>query len=160
MEEILIADLSNPLYAEATVQLLNEYAQDEIGGGQELPNFVKENLAEELLKRPAAHVLICFVDRAPAGLLICLEGFSTFACKPLLNIHDLIVSSEYRGRGIAKRLLAKAEKIAINMGCCKLTLEVLEGNTTAKAAYRACGYDGYELSPKMGKALFWQKKLA
>jgi len=45
------------------------------------------------------------------------------------------------------------------MGCCKLTLEVLEGNTVARAAYQACGYSGYELNPEIGKALFWQKKL-
>jgi hypothetical protein len=40
------------------------------------------------------------------------------------------------------------------------SLEVLEGNKSAQAAYKASGFDGYELDPKMGKALFWQKKLA
>ena len=50
-------------------------------------------------------------------------------------------------------------KIAVRIGCCKLTLEVLEGNAIAQAAYKACGYAGYELDPKMGKAMFWQKKL-
>jgi ribosomal protein S18 acetylase RimI-like enzyme len=94
------------------------------------------------------------------GLAICIEGFSTFACRPLLNIHDMVVVREYRGRGIAKRLLAKAEEIALNLGCCKLTLEVLEGNAAAQAAYRACGFEGYQLDPKMGRAMFWQKKLA
>ena len=41
----------------------------------------------------------------------------------------------------------------------KLTLEVLEGNSVAQSAYRAFGFEGYELDPQMGKALFWQKKL-
>jgi ribosomal protein S18 acetylase RimI-like enzyme len=72
----------------------------------------------------------------------------------------MIVAPEYRGRGISKRLLARAEEMAKNLGCCKLTLEVLEGNKIAQAAYMAYGFEGYELNPKMGKALFWQKKLA
>lgn len=133
-----------------------------MGGGTELSAFVKDNLIAELRKRQGVHVVhvvLAFVEGSPAGLAICFEGFSTFACKPLLNIHDIVVAKEYRGRGISKRLLAKAEEIAISLGCCKLTLEVLEGNTVAQAAYKTSGFAGYELDPRMGKAMFWQKKL-
>jgi ribosomal protein S18 acetylase RimI-like enzyme len=76
-----------------------------------------------------------------------------------LNIHDVIISLVYRGRGLSKLLLQKAEQIAIEIGCCKLTLEVLEHNYVAQKAYRSAGFNGYELNPKMGKALFWEKKL-
>jgi ribosomal protein S18 acetylase RimI-like enzyme len=159
MENILIADLSNPAHAEAVVYLLNEYAKDDMGVGCELPEFVKHNLVPELKKRQGVYAVIAFIHENPAGLAICMEGFSTFACKPLLNVHDIVVAPEYRGRGISKRLLGKAEEIAKNLGCCKLTLEVLEGNKVAQAAYRSYGFEGYELDPKFGKALFWQKKL-
>lgn len=160
MENIIIADLRIQVHADAVVHLLNEYAKDDMGGGSELPEFVKENLVSELKKRQGIYVIIAFSHEKPAGLAICIEGFSSFACKPLLNIHDMVVAPEYRGRGISKRLLARAEEIAKKRGCCKLTLEVLEGNRIAQAAYLACGFEGYELNPKMGKALFWQKKLA
>ena len=160
MENILIADLAIPKHAEAIVYLLNEYAKSEMGGGAELPEFVKLNLVPELKKRPGIFVVIAFVFEKPAGLTICIEGFSSFACKPLLNVHDMVVAPEYRQRGLSKRLLAKAEEMAKRLGCCKLTLEVLEGNRIAQAAYKAYGFEGYELDPKMGKALFWQKKLA
>lgn len=160
MEEIVVADLSSAAHAEAVVLLLNEYARDEMGGGCELSEFVKQNLVSELQKRPGIHTILAFVDETPAGLAICIEGFSTFACKRLLNVHDIVVTAACRGRGLSKRLLAKAEEIALNLGCCKLTLEVLEGNAVAQAAYRACGFAGYELDPKMGRAMFWQKKLA
>jgi GNAT superfamily N-acetyltransferase len=159
MEEILLADLSLPSHGEAIIYLLNEYAKDEMGGGTELSIFVKNNLVSELKKRQGVYIILAFVDGHPAGLVNCFEGFSTFACKPLLNIHDVIVISDYRGRGISKKLLNKAEEIAIDLGCCKLTLEVLEGNTIAQMAYKSCGYSGYELNPKMGRAMFWQKKL-
>ncbi len=160
MEEILVADLSLPSHASTIVHLLNEYAGDDMGGGTELPEFVKSNLVAELRKRHGAHVVLAFVDGSPAGMAICFEGFSTFACKPLLNVHDLVVARQYRGRGLSKRLLAKAEEIATRLGCCKLTLEVLEGNAVAQAAYKASGFAGYELDPKMGRAMFWQKKLS
>lgn len=159
MEEILVADLSAPAHAAAIVRLLNDYADDEMGGGTGLSEFTKANLVAELRRRPGAHIALAFVDGVPAGLAICFEGFSTFMCRPLLNIHDIAVSSGYRGRGLGKRLLAKAEEIAVALGCCKLTLEVLEGNAVAQATYKASGYAGYELNPKLGKALFWQKKL-
>jgi len=53
----------------------------------------------------------------------------------------------------------KTEEIARELGCCKLTLEVLEGNTVAQNAYRSLGYASYELDAAMGKAMFWQKYL-
>ncbi|MBE9209748.1 GNAT family N-acetyltransferase [Nostoc sp. LEGE 06077] len=160
MIEIVEADLSLPAHADAMVQLMDEYALDPMGGGKGLSDYVKANLRADLAKRKAAHVILAFVDAEPAGLVVCLEGFSTFACKPLLNIHDVIVALPYRGRGLSKLLLQKAEEIAFDLGCCKLTLEVLEGNHVAQSAYKACGFSGYELNPQMGKALFWEKKLA
>jgi ribosomal protein S18 acetylase RimI-like enzyme len=159
MVQILNADWLNPLHVEAIVRLLNEYALDEMGGGCELSDFVKANLAAELEKRAGCHVILAFEGDLAVGLAICFEGFSTFACKPLLSIHDIVVSKRHRGRGIAKRLLAQAEAIAIRLGCCKLTLEVLQGNTVAQSVYRSCGYSGYQLSDHAGQALFWQKKL-
>ena len=157
--EIFTADLFNPMHGEAVISLLNEYALDEMGGGRELSCFVKQNLVAELQQRPGTHVILAFADDSPAGLSICFEGFSTFACKPLLNIHDLVVAKPHRGMGLAKRLLAKAESIARSLGCCKLTLEVLEGNLIAQAAYKASGYSAYQLDPTAGQALFWQKNL-
>lgn len=159
MIEIVEADLNVPAHAVAVVQLMDRYALDPMGGGKGLSDYVKANLPAELAKRKTAHVILAFVDTQPAGLIVCLEGFSTFACKPLLNIHDVVVALPHRGRGLSKLLLQKAEAIAIDLGCCKLTLEVLEGNHLAQAAYKACGFSGYELDPQMGKALFWEKKL-
>ncbi len=160
MIDIVTADLRNKAHAEATVSLLNHYSRDAMGCGQDLPEFVQENLVGELLRRQEAHVVLAYSGHTPVGLAILMEGFSTFACKPLLNIHDVVVLSEFRGQGIAQKLLLKSEEIAKSLGCCKLTLEVLEGNKAAQAAYRARGFAGYELDPQMGKALFWQKKLS
>lgn len=159
MLEIINADLNRPDHANALLMLLNDYALDLLGGGEALPDFIKTNLVAELKRHTFAHVVLGFVDGSPAGLMIGFEGFSTFACKPLINIHDVVVAGKYRGQGIARKMLSHLEKTAQELGCCKLTLEVLEGNTVAQSLYRSCGFEGYALDPTMGKALFWQKKL-
>ncbi|MCW8998502.1 MAG: GNAT family N-acetyltransferase, partial [Kangiellaceae bacterium] len=144
---------------EQLVELLDNYAKDPMGGGEPLSPEVKNNLITELKNYPQLLSVIAYYDDKPAGLINCVLGFSTFKCKPLLNIHDVTVNPEFRGKGIARKLLQAAQDIAIDKGCCKLTLEVLEGNQVAKQAYLNFGFKGYELDPKMGQALFWEKSL-
>lgn len=157
--DVVLVDYHNPQQASDLVELLNHYALDPMGGGAALPDAIKQNLASELAKRPFAFSLICYVDGEPAGMTNCFEGFSTFKCKPLINIHDLAVHPDYRGGGVSQAILEAVEKIATEKGCCKITLEVLAGNDIAKNAYIKFGFEGYELNPQMGSALFWQKNL-
>ncbi|NMM37301.1 MAG: GNAT family N-acetyltransferase [Glaciimonas sp.] len=159
MVEVVEANLALPKHADALVALMSDYSLDPMGGGHALSEHVKTSLAAELHRRDTAHAILAFVDGVPAGLIVCFEGFSTFSCKPLLNIHDVIVTQRHRGNGVCTRMLQQVEAIALKLGCCKLTLEILEGNHPAQAAYLASGFASYELDPKMGKAMFWQKKL-
>jgi hypothetical protein len=87
-------DLDNKEQTSAVLRLLNEYAMDGMGGGEPLPQYSTDNLIPELKKRRSTtHLFLAFVDETvPVGLANCFEGFSTFACKPLLNIHDFAVS--------------------------------------------------------------------
>ncbi|SEG33488.1 GNAT family N-acetyltransferase [Marinobacterium lutimaris] len=158
--EIIEADLGLAEQADAFRQMMQAYACDPMGGGSTLDAEILERLPLALALRQDAYTLLAFCNGKPAGLLNAFEGFSTFKCAPLLNIHDVIVGSEYRGLGLADQLLEAAEGIARRNGCCKLTLEVLEGNSRAQAVYRRNGYAGYELDPETGKAMFWQKPLS
>lgn len=155
---IVLVDYSNPQQGSDLVLLLDSYARDPMGGGEPLSQFVKDNLVVELSKRAFGLSLIAYVDNQPAGLLNAFEGFSTFACKPLYNVHDIIVIEQFRGLQLSQLLLQELERIARAKGCCKITLEVLEGNSIAQRAYQKSGFAGYELDPKMGRAMFWQKK--
>ncbi|MFJ5295966.1 GNAT family N-acetyltransferase [Pseudomonas sp. NPDC088368] len=156
---VLQASYTNPVHAEAIGFLINQYAEDAMGGGESLSQDAREQLALELAKRPHAFSVLAFISGEPVGLVNCFEGFSTFACRPLVNIHDVVVIASARGLGISQKMLAKVEEIARQRGCCKMTLEVLEGNEVAQGAYRKLGFSDYQLDPKMGKALFWQKAL-
>lgn len=157
--EVIKADYHNSQHAKDIPTLLDGYAKDPMGGNQGLSEKTKQCLVEQLAKLPYAFSILCYVDNEPAGLVNCFEAFSTFQCKPLINIHDLMVSGKFRGHNISQKMLEKVEKIATDKGCCKITLEVLSGNQVAKNAYLKFGFDGYELDPQIGNALFWQKKL-
>ncbi len=157
--EVLFADYTNQQHANDIVELLDMYAQDPMGGGVPLTEFVKQNLTTELSKTPHAFSVISYVNDEPAGLINCFEAFSTFRCQPLINIHDIVVADKFRRLGVCQKMLACVESRARETGCCKITLEVLEGNTGAQKSYIKFGFDGYELDASMGKALFWQKNL-
>ena len=156
---VLQASYSNSVHAEAIGLLLNHYAQDPMGGGHALSADLLQQLPAELAKRPHAFSVLAFVGGEPAGLVNCFEGFSTFACRPLVNVHDVVVKEPFRGLGLSQKMLQKVEEIARQHGCCKITLEVLEGNPVAQASYRKFGFDDSIFDPAHGRMLFWSKAL-
>jgi ribosomal protein S18 acetylase RimI-like enzyme len=157
--EIVKIDYQNNRHAQALIELLSAYALDPMGGGHALSDHAKQNLVPILARHPTAFGVLTFVDEQPAGLINCFEGFSTFACQPLVNVHDVVVLSPYRGHRIGYLMLEYVEQLAIERGCCKLTLEVLQGNQAAQNLYRKFGFADYQLAPENGNALFWQKSL-
>jgi len=154
-----IADYNNAEHAKSVVELLNGYANDPMGGGEPLPAQVQGSLVGRLANFPGAFSVLCKLESEYVALANCLTGFSTFAAMPLINIHDLVVSASARGQGLSQGLLAYVESEAQQRGCCKVTLEVLEGNRVAIAAYRKFGFLPYSLDDKTGVALFMQKKV-
>lgn len=160
---VVRADYANPVHAAALVMLLDAYASDPMGGGEALSDFAKAHLVPSLAARPQAYSVLAFAsadDSVPVGLVNCIEGFSTFKCQPLVNVHDVAVLAGYRGQRIGEQMLAVVEQIARERGACKLTLEVLSGNAGAEKLYRRVGFAYYELDPAMGQAGFMQKWLA
>jgi ribosomal protein S18 acetylase RimI-like enzyme len=153
------ADYHRPDHAHALVMLLDAYAQDVAGGGKPLSDFAKTHLVPALAERPQAFSVLAFAGEQPVGLVNCIEGFSTFACRPLVNIHDLAVLSGHRGQRVGEHMLALVGEIARERGACKLTLEVLQGNRSAIRLYERVGFAGYELAPALGQAQFLQKWL-
>ena len=91
MIEIVESNYTKDRHENIIVELLDGYATDIMGGGVSLSETVKVNLVRELEKRNGIHTVLAFADDLAVGLVISIEGFSTFACKPLLNIHDIYV---------------------------------------------------------------------
>ncbi|UVJ45843.1 GNAT family N-acetyltransferase [Pseudomonas sp. LS1212] len=153
------ADYLNTVHARAIGDLLNHYAEDPIGGGEALPLHVRERVAGELAKRTNAFSFLAFQGECAVGLVNCFEGFSTFACQPLINVHDVVVTASARGQGISRKLLERVEQVARVRGCCLLMLEVLEDNESAKVAYRKAGFEQARFDARRGYMQLWCKPL-
>jgi GNAT superfamily N-acetyltransferase len=117
---------------------------------------VRERLVEGLREHPTTVILLAYDGPRPVGIATCFRGFSTFAARPILNLHDLSVIAEYRGRGIGRKLLAAVEDKARELGCAKVTLEVLEANP-ARNLYDTAGYKSPIYGEGSGQALFLTK---
>jgi len=155
---VRVADLGDPADGAGIVTVLDSYASDLVGGGEPLSDDVRATLIEKLAAQPNALVLVACDAGRCIGIAICFFGFSTFAARPLLNIHDLAVLPTYRGQGIGRALLVAAEQQARERGCCKLTLEVLETNARARGLYRSVGFDDLTFGDS-GPARFLTKPL-
>lgn len=154
--QVVSADLSLTSHAQAVLMLLDDYARDPAGGGQGLGDYAKSNLISAMKSRDSMFSVLAYDGDQAVGLVNAIEGFSTFACKPLVNVHDVTVLASHRGQGIAKQMINRVVDIARKRGAVKLTLEVLAGNAPAMKAYADLGFKGYELDPAMGKAQFMQ----
>lgn len=138
--DIVEADLERAEDQRAIVMLTDAYARDPMGDGAPLADDVRRTLIAGLRRHPTTIVLLARARAEPVGIATCFLGFSTFAARPLLNIHDLTVLPAYRGRGIGRLLLEVVERKARALGCCKLTLEVAERNDVARHVYERAGF--------------------
>jgi GNAT superfamily N-acetyltransferase len=137
------ANLSDPRDAAGVVQILDAYSADPKGGGQPLPQDVKDRVIPLLREHPTTLVLLAVAREEPIGVAVCFYGVSTFRARRLLNIHDLAVLPKYRGHGVGRALLAGVEEQARRNGCCKLTLEVQDQNTRARTIYERFGFEDF-----------------
>lgn len=161
---VTLANYHDPADAAAIVQLLDAYASEPAGGSEPLSSAVKARLVSAMAARPHLFSVLAWAGEGAArqavGLVNCVEGFSTFAAQPLVNIHDVVVLSSHRRQGVAQAMFALVEAQARQRGACKLTLEVLDGNAPALRMYEAQGFAPYALDPAWGQARLMQKKLS
>jgi ribosomal protein S18 acetylase RimI-like enzyme len=151
------ADLGDPGDQQGLLELLDLYAQEPLGQAAALSDEVRQRLIPALRTQPGAVVLLALEGPRAAGLAVCFLGFSTFQAQPLLNIHDLVVRPELRGRGVGRALLHAVEGEALNRNCCKLTLEVRADNERARRLYRSFGFESGDDAAALD---FWTKPLA
>lgn len=150
------ADLSDTADLAAVVHLVASFEQEE--DGQDTPWPIREGLGPHLRRR-ASFVLLAEVDGHAVGMLIAQRNLASFRAVDSCNIHDVYVTENARGRGIARSLMTLAEDHASALGCGRMTLEVNAGNTAGLALYRSLGYDVPEGDLPTGATLFVRKPL-
>src|SRR5260370_1250955 len=110
-----------------------------MGKGSALTQEALDRLIDGLRRHPTTLILLAYLQGQAAGIATCFLGFSTFFARPLLNIHDFAILPQHRGRGLGRHLLSAVEAKALELGCCKITLEVQENNVRARRGYRRAG---------------------
>jgi ribosomal protein S18 acetylase RimI-like enzyme len=108
----------------------------------EYDRISRRNL-RHLLCSPSACCLGVFLDGELVGSMIIL--FRRNTC--LARIYSLAVAAALRGRGIARRLMTRAEREARARGCNRLRLEVRMDNIPAIKLYERLGFEGIEIIP-------------
>lgn len=100
----------------------------------------EEALKESLFgDRQAAHTLLAFVSGKPAAYAVYFFTFATMLGKRGLWLDDLYVDPGFRGKGIAKALMAYLADLAIKNKCGRFEWMVLDWNKSAIDFYRGLG---------------------
>ncbi len=108
-------------------------------------NRISRKSYNHLIRQPTATVLVDedeehSVIRGCAVLLF-RRGLA------IARIYSIVVAPEFRGKGIAKGLIAAAQEEAINYNCLVLRLEVREDNPDAIALYRRLQFNQFGKTP-------------
>jgi GNAT superfamily N-acetyltransferase len=87
------------------------------------------------LTPPGGVLLLARVDGEPAGL-----GGVRHLEAEVAEVKSMYVAPAFRGRGLARRILAELEEIARRHGCRATRLDTSDYLTDAVHLYRAAGY--------------------
>jgi len=152
--EIIPCDFNNPAHCKALVSLMNEYIADKMGDGIPYTEEQKGALVEGLRRHESTLIVLAKAGDRFVGLTNSFINFATFTVKPFVNIHDVIVTSEWRNKGLGRLMLSKVIEMARELGCSKVTLEVREDNDNAKHLYNSLGF--HDAEPRQ---YYWAKYL-
>ena len=120
---------------------------------QELAHFENEPDAVEITvddlivdgfkEVPEFEVFVAEFEQKIVGIALYYRRYSTWKGRSL-HLEDLIVSKDFRGRGIGRALYKKVIKTAYDMGMNRLEWEVIDWNKNAIDFYLSSGADMLE----------------
>jgi GNAT superfamily N-acetyltransferase len=91
-------------------------------------------------ERPRFEALLAEADNHACGLLIFFLAYSSWSGAPTLMVHDLFVEADFRRSGAGRALLAAVARLSESRGCCRMDVNVLAWNESARRFYAALGF--------------------
>ncbi len=129
--------------------MIREATLGDIPALVELENrsFDSDRLSERsfrhLLKKGNAALLVdAHAGRLRAYILVLFHRNTSMA-----RMYSFAVDPAHRGRGLAKALIAEAERVALARGVVSMRLEVRADNAAAIGLYQALGYHQFAVHP-------------
>lgn len=100
-----------------------------------------QNFLAERFQQADTIILLCEDDNQNAcGFTQLFPIFSSVRMKRLWLLNDLFVSPEFRGKGIAEKLIDEAKLLARNSGAAGLILQTAKTNAVAQRLYERTGF--------------------
>ncbi len=119
----------------ALVRELAEYERDP-EAAVATPELMREALFGD---RAVAYAVVAELDGDAVGFALYFFNFSTWTGRPGLYLEDLYVRPRARGRGIGVALFKYLARVAVDRGCGRFELSVLDWNTDAIGFYERLG---------------------
>lgn len=98
---------------------------------------------EELLKDPSRPIFVAVEETGVLGYAFCIhrsyDGTGASTCRREIYVDDVCVDEAARGQGIATKLLNRVFDYAKEESCQFVTLNVWNGNDTARRFYEGLG---------------------
>jgi ribosomal protein S18 acetylase RimI-like enzyme len=138
--KVITANFKIKEHCDAFASLIDEYRRGTTGDGIGHNENSASRLISGIKNHPSARVYFAVFNGLIVGCATCFVGFSTFQSKKLINIHDLIITKEFRKRGFAQSLLEHIESKGQVGNYCKITLEVRSDNDDALNLYSKFGF--------------------
>lgn len=101
----------------------------------------------ERLKDGDSEIYVCETkDNNLVGFVQLYPLFSSTRMKKMWLLNDLFVSSDFRGKGISIKLIARAKKLVIDSHACAMFLETEKSNLIGNNLYPKTGFKLNEVS--------------
>lgn len=128
--------------AAALARLIEEFNSDY----QQITVTPEQAAARLAATRGVETTLLAEIDGQIAGFA-CLRLVPYMSGdEPYAELTDLFVSAAFRRRGIARALIDRAERMALDGGAAEVIILTGWDNQAAQALYRAMGYGDYAIA--------------
>lgn len=124
--------------ADTILRLIGELAAFE-GLSEQARARAVDLLRDGFGARPLFECLIVECGGTAVGFALFYFTYSTFEGRPGLYVEDLFLAEDARGGGLGRRLLARLAVIALDRGCSRIDLAVLDWNP-ARGFYDKLGF--------------------
>lgn len=113
------------------------------------PDYAKQKAGlEQIISNPAlGEILIMKIDGKVVGMVSLLYSISTALGGKVAILEDMVMSKDFRGKGLGKELLNEAIAFAQKRGCLRLTLLTDFDNETAIRFYQSAGFSLSKMIP-------------
>ena len=151
MMRLIYTDGSNADFIQLCHEL-DDFLNELVGGEENRSQYIPYNQLNDI-----RDVLVAYEQDIPVGC----ASFKRYDAN-CAEVKRVFVRQQYRGRGIAKQLMARLEDVAKNKGYTTLVLESGEPLAAAMKLYRAIGYQviaNYGPYRDMPESICMEKKL-